>query len=357
VDGTQLTGEQLDLMRAFVAKRGGGLLVLGAKSFGKGGLGDTALEEALPLLFTGRADAILPASSRGTNRVSLTAAGEAHPIMQLASTLDETKRRWDAVPALASTSPLGAARPGATVLAVSGGAGGGARALVAVQRYGRGRSMIFTGEASWRWRMMLPSTDRAYDTFWRQAVRWVSLSAQDPIAIEPPVGASPGDTVVVRTNVRSPAFEPQSDAAVDLRVTDPAGNTRTVRAERDASEDGAFIARVRVEVPGIHRLVADARRGVSTLGSAQAAMLVGGADLEMADPRLNNQVLERIALTSGGRLLAPPDLGSAVDALRRRIPAARLAVIHDVWHTGWSLAALVVLLGAEWILRRRWGLR
>ena len=122
--------------------------------------GDTALEEALPLLFTGRDDAILPASSRGTNRVSLTAAGEAHPIMQLASR--STRRRGDGCgPALASTSPLGAARPGATVLAVSGGAGGGARALVAVQRYGRGRSMIFTGEASWRWRMMLPSSDRA----------------------------------------------------------------------------------------------------------------------------------------------------------------------------------------------------
>ena len=34
------------------------------------------------------------------------------------------------------------------------------RALVAVQRYGDGRSMVFTGEASWRWRMLLPSSDR-----------------------------------------------------------------------------------------------------------------------------------------------------------------------------------------------------
>jgi len=30
----------------------------------------------------------------------------------------------------------------------------GARPLVAVQRYGQGRSMVFTGEASWRWRIV-----------------------------------------------------------------------------------------------------------------------------------------------------------------------------------------------------------
>ncbi len=359
VDGTQVTREQIDLTRAFVGKRGGGLLVLGARSLGKGGLGDTALEEALPLQFSGRDDAVLPASSRGMNRIALTTAGESHPIMQLAGSLDETKKRWDAVPALASTAPLGAARPGATVLAVTGGAGGGSRALVAVQRYGQGRSMIFTGEASWRWRMMLPSTDRSYDTFWRQAVRWLALSAEDPIAIAAPVGASPGDTVQVRAQVRTPAFDPQPDAVVDVRVTDPGGKTQKLRAERERGpdEDGSFVAHVRVGAPGVYGVGVDVRTGGKALGSAETAMLVGGADLEMTDPRLNTQVLERVALGSGGRAIPPQDLGSVVDALRRRVPAARLAVTQDVWHTGWSFAALVLLLGAEWILRRRWGLR
>lgn len=86
-------------------------------------------------------------------------------------------------------------------------------------------------------------------------------------------------------------------------------------------------------------------------------MLVGGADLEMANPRLNTPVLERLAVSSGGRVIAPTDIGNAIEALRQGVPAARLAVVHDVWHTGWSFTALVALLGSEWILRRRWGLR
>ena len=67
--------------------------------------------------------------------------------MQLTADAEETRKRWEAVPALASVSPLGGPRPGASVLAVTSGPGGAPRALVAVQRYGTGRAMVFTGEA------------------------------------------------------------------------------------------------------------------------------------------------------------------------------------------------------------------
>jgi hypothetical protein len=77
----------------------------------------------------------------------------------------------------------------------------------------------------------------------------------------------------------------------------------------------------------------------------------------MADPRLNTQLLQRIALASGGRLVGPDETTTILEALRAGLPAARLAATHDLWHNGWSFAAIVILLGAEWILRRRWGLR
>jgi hypothetical protein len=45
------------------------------------------------------------------------------------------------------------------------------------------------------------------------------------------------------------------------------------------------------------------------------------------------------------------------DILKGLVPAAQLSVRRDLWHTGWSFAAILILLGAEWVLRRRWGLR
>jgi uncharacterized membrane protein len=360
VESGQLTREQQEMTRAFVGQRGGGLLVLGARSFVKPGLAGTPLEEVLPLELSDRGDAVLPASSRGMNRVTLTAAGEAHPVMQLGTNPDEVRKRWDATPALASAIPLGGPKPGASVLAVTGGAGGAARALVAVQRYGEGRSMVFTGEGSWRWRMLLPSSDRSYDTFWRQAIRWLALGSTDPVSVVVPAGGSPGDTLPVRIAVRNAAFVPLTDATVDVRVTAPDGRTETIRAAavRDEASGGAeYVARFRPPVAGVFRLGVEARQGTAPLGSAAASMLVGGADLEMTDPRLNSQLLQRLALASGGRLVDQADAAALVDGLRAGLPAARLAMTHDLWHNGWSFAAIVILLAAEWLLRRRWGLR
>ena len=361
VESAQLTHEQLELTRAFVGQRGGGLLVLGAKSFVKPGFGETPLEEVLPLQLTDVGDAVVPASSsRGMNRTSLTVAGESHPVMQLGSMLDETRKRWDSTPALASIVPLGGPRPGASVLAVAGGVGGGARALIAVQRYGEGRSLIFTGEGAWRWRMMLPSSDRSYDTFWRQALRWLAVSATDPVAIRLPASASPGDTVPVRILVRNGAFAPQTGATIGMQAISPSGRTESLhvtQSREPGDGDGVYIGRFRADAPGVYRFRADARSGSTALGSATAAMLVGGSDPEMSDPRMNQQMLQRLALGSGGRLMAPTDVAAIADQLRAAVPAARVAVTHELWHTGWSFAAILGLLVAEWLLRRRWGLR
>jgi hypothetical protein len=223
--------------------------------------------------------------------------------------------------------------------------------------------MVFTGEAAWRWRMLAPSSDRAYDTFWRQAIRWLALAAGDPIAIRAPAGASPGETLTLRVAVRNAAFAPRPDALVDVTVTAPDGRIEhagAVASRTDEREDDdaiRYIARFRPEQPGVYTVSAAAHRGNVALGVASASVLVGGSDLEMMDPRLNLRVLQRIAASSGGKMIEPGQVAALAGALGAAVPAARLAVTHDLWHNGWSFAVIVLLLGAEWILRRRWGLR
>ena len=59
VDVDQLKGVELDLTRAFVGERGGGLLVLGARGFQRQGLRDTPLEDVLPLELADRTGGIV----------------------------------------------------------------------------------------------------------------------------------------------------------------------------------------------------------------------------------------------------------------------------------------------------------
>lgn len=371
VEAHHLTRPQLEATRAFVGQRGAGLLVLGARSFLRQGLGDSVLAEVLPLDLIDRGSGVVPAASsgssasggegatlRGTNRVTLTADGESHPIMQLAPTLEDTRKRWDALPALAATATLGAPRAGASVLAVTSGAGGTARPLVAVQRFGEGRAMVFTGEASWRWRMMMPATDRAYDTFWKQAVRWLAIAASDPIQITTPHAAVPGDPLPIKVFARDAAFEPQANVTVNVHVTSPDGKSQSIEAVPDEASEGPghYLATVTPAAGGILKVSADARRGSTPLGSSSTSVLVGGVDTEMADPRLNQQLLQRLAATSGGQSLSEAQIDALPAILKGSVPTA-LMTRRDLWHTGWSFAAILGLLAAEWILRRRWGLR
>ena len=77
----------------------------------------------------------------------------------------------------------------------------------------------------------------------------------------------------------------------------------------------------------------------------------------MADPGLNAALLERLASATGGRVISAADAGQLPATLRASLPAAALAVRSDAWHNAWSFALLIGLLSAEWLLRRRWGLR
>ena len=219
--------------------------------------------------------------------------------------------------------------------------------------------MVFTGEASWRWRMMLPSTDRSYDTFWRQSVRWLALGATDPVAVLPAAAAGAGEPVVVRTAVRDATFASIRDAEVDVRLSGPDGRMIHARAALEAGESGEalFAATFTPEQPGLYRVAVTARRGKTEIGASSSTLLVGGADLEMTQPRLNSAVLERIASQTGGHLIEPGDLGRTVTALQTAAPAAALAARRDLWHSAWSLLFIIGLLATEWLLRRRWGLR
>jgi hypothetical protein len=99
------------------------------------------------------------------------------------------------------------------------------------------------------------------------------------------------------------------------------------------------------------------REGARLEGTASTSLLVGVADPEMVHPRLHRRALERIASASGGRVIDQGAYDALADALRFGVPAAAARVQRDLWHNGVSFGVLLALLGAEWVTRRRWGLR
>jgi hypothetical protein len=277
--------------------------------------------------------------------------------MRLGTSPEETRKLWASRPALAASAPLGGPRPGASILAMTSPASGGLSPLIAVQRYGRGRSMIFGGEASWRWRMMRPAADRTYELFWRQAARWLSTEAPDPVSVTAPESAEPGDVLELAVEARDRAFLPVPDAKVEATLTAPGGETTSVTFHAVAGSPGRFAASVRPASRGLYRLTSQARKGSVALGAADRWFYIGGRDREFSDPRLNEGFLRRLARESGGEYL-PASRVSGLDSwLRAAAPQNLEPERRDLWHEPWAFAAVIALLSAEWIVRRMLGLR
>lgn len=351
---------QIAMLADFVSVRGGGLLVLGSRTFLQKGIAGSALEEALPVELTDRRGGAPTHAGQDEggstrNKVTITSEGALNPIMRIGASVDESRRLWADMPALASVSPVGGPRPGATVLAISQASNGASVPLLAVQRYGRGRSMVFSGEASWRWRMLRPSTDRSYELFWRQSARWLSGDAPEPVTIAVPDNPVPGDAVAIQVEARNAGFLPVADAVVSATLTVPGGAQQSLQLRPAAT--GIQATTFQAETPGLYRVHAEARQGAASLGIADRWLYVGAADTEFADPRLNEAFLRRLARQSGGQYVPQADVNRVLTSLAETTPHTLEPERRDLWHQPWTFMFVLVLLGAEWVLRRLWGMR
>jgi uncharacterized membrane protein len=374
IEADFFTREQLALTSEFIAERGGGLLVLGARSFDRQGLAGTALEHALPIDLTSRRAIITLATAqvhpttqsprRGDpgiaahepNAPALTVDGLLHPATRLAVSPEENRQKWAQLPSLASVAQVGGARPGAQVLAVALTAGGNPQPLIAAQRYGQGRSMVFAGEASWRWRMMRPATDNSYETIWRQLARWITAGAQGPVTIAAMSPTVAGVTDRVSVLVRDENFRPIANAEVAVLITAPNGEKRALTAALSNPQEGRYGVASRFDQLGVYRVEAIASRGTAKVGMAARPVLVGGVDLEMTQPRLNEAVLRRLSSETQGRYIAAEQADELPSLIRESRVDAGTPEQRDLWHNGWSLLAIITLLGVEWVMRRRAGL-
>jgi hypothetical protein len=215
--------------------------------------------------------------------------------------------------------------------------------------------MIFGGEASWRWRMLAASTDRSHEVFWRQAARWLSATAPDPVSVTLPDALEPGDVASLDIVARDSSFAPVADARVTATLSIDGGPEQPLSPRK--ADAGHLAAAFEPKTAGLYRVKVEASRGNTTLGASERTVYVGGRDREFADPRLNEGFLRRLARESGGRYVRASDAARIIpliddSAKQRAEPEQR-----DVWQRPWALALVIGLLCAEWVLRRRWGLR
>jgi uncharacterized membrane protein len=352
-EAAALTSEQQDMIRDFVSRRGGSLLMLGGRrGLADGGWGVTSVADALPAQLP-KLDG--PSFERMPAKAILTPAGARAAFTRLDTDDAKNAALWKEMPELADFQHVAELKPGAETL-LEADFNGRTEPLLIHERYGLGNSYILATGGTWRWQMQLPHEDMRHETFWRQFLQTLATSAPPPVSLtSKQVFYGDQSEVTLRADVRDKAFEPASDAAVKLEITSAFNPTTTIDMTPIPGERGAYQATYETPQPGIYRFVAKATQGDEELGTASFAIRRQDGVVEHFHTQQNRPLLERLAAATGGRYFALSD----VDALPEAVSFSEAGTVErqvlELWNMPIVFALLLLLKGAEWLLRLYWG--
>ncbi len=362
------SAEQLQLLHDFVDKRGGGFMMLGGmKSFSEGRYNNTPVAELLPLellpLFAADGRAI-PPQFHEEFRFTPMAEYLNTPLLQLDPEPLANLKMWEALPLLQGYNPLGGAKPGATILAVHPlHRAESPRIVLATQRFGRGRVAALATGTTWRWQMHREHTDMTHERFWRQLARWLSVTAPEAVAVElERESFSPHESVAIHIEVRDSVFAPQLQANVTVKITGPRQQATSLQAATDLTgeqigEAAKYLANFETATEGLYHveILAHDRQG-RYLGNAESAFFVEPSQAELANPDVQSPLLQRLAEMTKGRYFPIAQAQDLPDALKIAESSYSKMAEHDVWDAPVFFLAMVLLLAAEWYIRRARGL-
>ena len=359
VEAAFFTADQLRSIEAFVARRGGGVLVTGGRlSFDGGRYKGTPIEDLLPLSLQG--STVDSANSFDpVYKPFLTTAGQTHPITRLLEDRAANQKLWSELPPISITEGLTNVKPGATVLLEGRKAGTNASVpLLIQQRYGRGQTLALTASDTWRWKMRMDAKSTAHETFWRQTLRYLVSGTpfQTEISAEQDVYAI-DDNVRIIADIRDKRFNPVNDARATARITKPSGATVDVPLTFTTLNDvNTYVGQFKADEPGQHRI--DLNATSATVGGVTATsnLLVSEANREFFGAAQNSDLLKRIATETGGKYYQPSEMQSLLDDLTYRQTPYSERVTKDLWDMPINFMLIIGLLSGEWFLRKREGM-
>ena len=352
-----LTTAQQDWIAGMVTGEGRGLLLVGGPDF--------TVDPGSPL--AALSPLSVPAGRPGPVEDSfwlqLTAAGGVHPVMVLEEEALDSQQPWRDLPPFLGFHPMGPPAAGASVLAIHPQleSAGGALPLIAAGPAGTGKCLIVTAYPLWRWPFMMAGLGRSaetYDRFWSNAVRWLATREEGrTIRISPSRNVfHSGQRILFQGRIFDQSYRPLDRARVRVtawRKDDPEGTRVTGDLFPGGRRDGNYRGELPALAPGEYQYRAEVSLGGQPIGEDEGRFVVEEYTLEFERIELDEPLLQEIARISGGRYFPLAEAGGLPEALpmlARKVSGSREV---ELWNHPVVLIALIVLLAAEWTLRKK----
>jgi len=353
-EASTLNPAQHQLLKDFVDKRGGGVLLLAGRSgMGEGGWRNVPLAQTLPTQLPDKAGAFIQQAVRA----QLTNYGAEAPILRFDADPQRNAEQWQSLPVLSNYQTLGRLKPGAIVLlegqSANKAAGNDRYPLLVWQRYGRGSTYLLASASTQRWQMSLPPEDQRHETFWRQLTHALADEALRPATVRAERSVYADERrIAVDAELRDPRYAPVNLPSVEARITPETGAAYVQSMSASGNGDGRYHATFDAEQPGLYRVDV-----LDKAGAATATTFVRRQDnvIEHFGREQQRPVLERIARMTGGRYWTLDELSGLAAA----IPYTKAGIVErqmlDLWNIPIVFIVLLALKLGEWALRLKWG--
>ena len=344
--------QQQEDLYAFVSRRGAGLLFLGGRyALGDGGYQSTSLADLLPvhLKSSGGASTL----QRKPAKLQLTPRGWDR--LQLAEDETVNRKDWEKLPPLGNYQLTGEPKSGAVILAEAVPDDGRRYPALVWQRFGRGRTVLFATDASWRWRMDADHANHSHEVIWRQMVHsliqetpaQVSVSAEKSLYVDE-------QHVRLMAQVYDEDFQPVNAATAVATIYPPDGPPQELTLAPSLQEDGVFRAEWDAASPGVYRVELAARLGEKEIGKSSAYFQRADGQIEYFSPEQNTGLLKRLAEQTGGKYYPLEEAKALPEQLTYSPAGISAPEVRDLWDLPAWFLLLFLLKGTEWVFRKRW---
>lgn len=358
--------EQLDMMRAHVAERGAGLLWIAGERSVPSTYAGSVLSDLLPM----RGTLNLPAIGAPIT-IEPTPQAARLGVLQLASgedvgwppELSDPATGWSRLFYAQRIEP-GQLKPAVEVLAQTvdpnaasaelGGGNSRSFPIVMSMRYGAGQSMYVATDEIWRWRY--GRGEQYPDQFWMQMIRMLgreSLSAGGNQAVLEvnPRRAQVGAPLRIELRLLDAQLLQRSQATVRIALRNEKGEVvAEVDLKKVEGSEDRFAATYLPDVAGQYDVIVDDPAFATV--DLRSHVEVYAPDDELRRPETDHELLRSLASATGGKVIAPEDLGTLPALLPNREVRTLNPLTEPIWDTPLMLMLMLGLLTFEWVGRK-----
>ena len=351
VSRNYFSASQLELVKAFVSEKGGGVFFLPGEKWSLAAGRVPELERLFPLeLESGALSSPVPF------KIGLEQDGKNSPFFLIEDSERLNERAWGNLEGVYWALKSAREKPGAVVYAKYRGVKAGSNVFAASQRLGRGKVMLFTSDDIWRWRYK--NENKYFYRVFGQCIRWLGpeKAASEDKYLKLTTDKKKylaGERVFVTARITGPGYAGIKEAEVPAFYAGSDSKREAFTLVRLAKDSNIYTGEFVPVLGGSCKIWVEHPSLPAEVKNVKAEIAVEIPNMEFEAPELNESMLKKIAEASEGEYFRYSASGGVADKIIKAKPKVTIRTEKGLKDSSFVILFFVILVALEWYFRRK----